>query len=60
MWKITFFVFFLFRPKFAVVIVKKRISARIFHQTSVDALSNPPPGTVVDSVITKKQWYVSN
>ncbi|RMX60997.1 hypothetical protein pdam_00014203 [Pocillopora damicornis] len=46
-----------YSPKFAVVIVKKRISARIFHQTSVDALSNPPPGTVVDSVITKKQWY---
>lgn len=46
-----------YSPKFAVVIVKKRISARIFHQPSVDALSNPPPGTVVDSVITKKQWY---
>lgn len=47
-----------YAPKFAVVIVKKRISARIFDKTNGDVnLSNPPPGTVVDSVITKKQWY---
>ena len=48
---------FIYRPKFSVVIVKKRISARIFHRSG-DAvnLTNPPPGTVVDSDITRKEW----
>jgi len=43
------------RPKFSVVVVKKRIITRIFssHQGCVD---NPPPGTVVDTVITKPEW----
>ena len=49
---------FLFRPKFSVVIVKKRISARLFHKGSDGSnLTNPPPGTVVDTDITRKQWY---
>ena len=43
------------RPKFSVVVVKKRIITRIFtsHQGRMD---NPPPGTIVDSVITKPEW----
>lgn len=47
-----------YKPKFSVVIVKKRISARIFCRSGGAAnLTNPPPGTVVDSDITRKEWY---
>ncbi|KAL9980655.1 hypothetical protein ACROYT_G009266 [Oculina patagonica] len=47
-----------YKPRFSVVIVKKRISARLFHRTG-DAvnLTNPPPGTVVDTDITRKEWF---
>lgn len=44
-----------YRPRFAVIVVKKRISARIFRADK--GLSNPPPGTVVDNTITKPEWY---
>ncbi len=42
------------RPKFALVVVKKRINTRIFR--SEGRLANPPPGTVVDDVVTKPEW----
>jgi aubergine-like protein len=45
-------------PKFAVVVVKKRINSRIFHNMQGE-LKNPPPGTVVDTEITKPEWYGS-
>lgn len=51
------FVTLLSRPKFAVIIVKKRISARLFHRGNDGNLANPPPGTVVDTAITRPQWY---
>lgn len=54
---ITNFVTVLSRPKFSVVIVKKRISARLFHKADDGSLGNPPPGTVVDTDITRKKWY---
>ena len=46
---------FLFsRPKFTFIVVKKRINTRIFlHGRQID---NPPPGTVVDTHITKPEW----
>lgn len=46
---------FFFRPKLTVIIVKKRISARLF--TKGRNPTNPPPGTVADTDITRPQWY---
>ncbi|XP_068681290.1 piwi-like protein 1 [Montipora foliosa] len=46
-----------YKPKFSVVIVKKRISARLFHKGDGVNLTNPPPGTVVDSDITRRDWF---
>nr|BAJ07610.1 piwi [Ephydatia fluviatilis] len=43
-------------PKFSVVVVTKRIITRIFLNQR-GQISNPPPGTVVDTEITKPQWY---
>ncbi|NP_001161632.1 piwi-like protein [Saccoglossus kowalevskii] len=45
-----------YNPKVAVVIVKKRVNARFFHMARQD-LSNPPPGTVVDSEVTRPEWF---
>ncbi|XP_076107273.1 piwi-like protein 1 [Mytilus galloprovincialis] len=42
-------------PKMAVVIVKKRISQRFFSKNHQN-YSNPTPGTVVDSALTKSEW----
>ncbi|XP_046997505.1 piwi-like protein Siwi isoform X1 [Schistocerca americana] len=38
--------------KLAVIIVTKRINTRLFLKQG-----NPPPGTVVDDVITNPSWY---
>lgn len=40
--------------KMAFIVVSKRINTRIFHGNN-----NPPPGTVVDDVITLPERYVS-
>ncbi|KAK3581959.1 hypothetical protein CHS0354_023428 [Potamilus streckersoni] len=45
-----------YKPQFAVVIVKKRINTRFFASTK-RPLINPPPGTVIDTVVTKAEWY---
>lgn len=45
-----------FRPKVAVVVVKKRINTRFFAKGGGPGLTNPPPGTVVDSEVTKPEW----
>jgi len=37
--------------KMAFIIVKKRISTRFFSKQT-EGMLNPPPGTVVDSVVT--------
>ncbi|XP_071093957.1 piwi-like protein 1 isoform X1 [Haliotis cracherodii] len=42
-------------PRVSFIVVKKRIGTRLFSKTN--RVSNPPPGTLVDSVITKKEWY---
>ncbi|XP_074601986.1 piwi-like protein 1 [Brevipalpus obovatus] len=39
------------------VIVTKRINARFFHKIDARSLQNPPPGTVVDTVVTRKERY---
>jgi aubergine-like protein len=45
-----------YNPKWAYIIVKKRINHRFFLQGG-SSLSNPAPGTVVDSAVTKPEWY---
>lgn len=42
--------------KFAMIIVKKRVSTRLFAQ-SRGGFSNPLPGTVVDTKVTRPQFY---
>ncbi|XP_075119109.1 piwi-like protein 1 [Leptodactylus fuscus] len=45
-----------YSPKLTVVVVKKRINARFFAIFS-GRLQNPPPGTVVDTEVTRPEWY---
>uniref|UniRef100_A0A1B0DCX4 Uncharacterized protein n=2 Tax=Phlebotomus papatasi TaxID=29031 RepID=A0A1B0DCX4_PHLPP len=45
-------------PKLAYIIVTKRINTRIFKKINGrDEIQNPPPGTVVDDVITLPERY---
>lgn len=44
-----------YMPKFGVCVVKKRINTRLF--LSNGDVRNPPPGTVVDDVVTRPNWY---
>ncbi|XP_074601873.1 piwi-like protein 1 [Brevipalpus obovatus] len=39
------------------VIVTKRVNARFFHKVDARSLDNPPPGTVIDTVVTRKERY---
>jgi len=43
-------------PKFAVIVVKKRINARFFLSDR-NQVSNPPPGTIIDQEATRPEWY---
>ena len=45
--------------RFAMVVVKKRISARFFlpSGTHRNQYGNPLPGTVVDNVVTRPEWF---
>ncbi|XP_030629502.1 piwi-like protein 1 isoform X2 [Chanos chanos] len=45
-----------YSPKLSVLVVKKRISARIFALLDGKP-TNPPPGTVIDTEITRPEWY---
>ncbi|XP_043928563.1 piwi-like protein 4 [Protopterus annectens] len=45
-----------YRPKLSVVVVRKRGIPRIFLEDN-GKLQNPPLGTVVDSGITRSEWY---
>ncbi|XP_041644109.1 piwi-like protein 1 [Cheilinus undulatus] len=45
-----------YMPKLSVVVVKKRIATRFFVQNNGKS-DNPPPGTVVDSEVTRPEWY---
>ncbi|KAG7332045.1 hypothetical protein KOW79_003879 [Hemibagrus wyckioides] len=45
-----------YAPKLTVVVVKKRIASRFF--ALLDArMSNPPSGTVIDTEVTRPEWY---
>ncbi|KAM9320660.1 piwi-like protein 1 [Gastrophryne carolinensis] len=43
-------------PKLTVIVVKKRINARFFAVLG-GRLQNPPPGTIVDTEVTRPEWY---
>ena len=45
-----------YHPKFATVVVQKRINTRIFIQSEGTA-DNAPPGSIVDHTITRMGWY---
>ena len=45
-----------YKPKFGFVVVKKRITTRLFARAGKQAI-NPPPGTVVDSEVTRPEMY---
>eukprot|EP00794_Sanderia_malayensis_P014355 gene14355-15851_t len=44
-----------YNPKFAWIVVKKRINAKFFREGR--DLANPIPGTVIDTEVTKPEWY---
>ncbi|CAF90296.1 unnamed protein product, partial [Tetraodon nigroviridis] len=45
-----------YRPKLSVVVVKKRIATRFFARIGGKTV-NPPPGTVIDTEVTRPEWY---
>jgi len=45
-----------FQPGFAFIVVQKRINTRIFHRQGKQ-LNNPPPGSVLDHTVTRREWY---
>uniref|UniRef100_A0A6Q2X732 Piwi-like protein 1 n=1 Tax=Esox lucius TaxID=8010 RepID=A0A6Q2X732_ESOLU len=45
-----------YEPKLTVVVVKKRISSRFFARID-GKLTNPPPGTCIDTEVTRPEWY---
>jgi len=46
-----------FKPRLAVIVVKKRINTRLFSALESGGLGNPPPGTVVDTDCVHPTWY---
>ncbi|XP_026640339.1 piwi-like protein 3 [Microtus ochrogaster] len=42
--------------KLTFIVVKKRINTRFFVENG-DKVTNPPSGTVVDQIVTRKEWY---
>ncbi|XP_043467469.1 piwi-like protein Ago3 [Leptopilina heterotoma] len=45
-----------YSPKLTIIIVQKRINTRILAIQQRE-LENPPPGTIVDSDVTKRNYY---
>uniref|UniRef100_A0A8C5BEE2 Piwi like RNA-mediated silencing 1 n=1 Tax=Gadus morhua TaxID=8049 RepID=A0A8C5BEE2_GADMO len=45
-----------YMPKLTVVVVKKRVSSRFFAHID-GKVANPPPGTVIDTDVTRPEWY---
>ena len=45
-----------YKPDFAFVVVQKRINTRIYSLLAGGKPDNPPPGTVVDYHITRRDW----
>lgn len=53
--RIGFCLFLSCSPRLTVIVVKKRVGARFFAEIG-GGLRNPPPGTVVDTVVTRPEW----
>ncbi|XP_077341080.1 piwi-like protein 4 isoform X1 [Lithobates pipiens] len=45
-----------YSPKITFVVVRKRCTTKFFSESG-RGLQNPPLGTVVDSVATRREWY---
>jgi len=45
-----------YSPKLTVIVVKKRINTRFFSPAGQN-LANPGPGTVIDTSVTRPEWY---
>nr|XP_020644546.1 piwi-like protein 1 [Pogona vitticeps]XP_020644547.1 piwi-like protein 1 [Pogona vitticeps]XP_020644548.1 piwi-like protein 1 [Pogona vitticeps] len=45
-----------YNPKLTVIVVKKRLNNRFFADIG-GRLQNPPPGTVIDTEVTRPEWY---
>ncbi|KAL4609246.1 piwi-like protein 1 [Arapaima gigas] len=45
-----------YQPKLSMVVVTKRIATRFFAKLD-GKLGNPPPGTVIDTEVTRPEWY---
>eukprot|EP00092_Neocalanus_flemingeri_P023338 GFUD01025304.1.p1 GENE.GFUD01025304.1~~GFUD01025304.1.p1 ORF type:complete len:970 (+),score=314.12 GFUD01025304.1:89-2998(+) len=45
-----------YKPGFGFIVVQKRINTRIFYMSGKE-LDNPPPGTVLDHTVTRRDWY---
>uniref|UniRef100_A0A4W3JA72 Piwi-like RNA-mediated gene silencing 1 n=1 Tax=Callorhinchus milii TaxID=7868 RepID=A0A4W3JA72_CALMI len=45
-----------YNPKLSVIVVKKRVNARFFSRSG-GRLQNPPPGTIIDTEVTRPEWY---
>lgn len=45
-----------YKPHFSVIVVQKRINTRLFLRRQTD-LINPEPGTVIDSSVTRVNFY---
>nr|XP_020446024.1 LOW QUALITY PROTEIN: piwi-like protein 1 [Monopterus albus] len=43
-------------PRLSVVVVTKRIATRVFANIG-GKVSNPPTGTIIDSKVTRPEWY---
>lgn len=46
-----------YNPLLSYIIVKKRVNARFFADMNGRALDNPPCGTVIDTVVTRQEWF---
>lgn len=46
-----------YSPKLCVIVVQKRITQRIFAIKGNNQLDNPPPGSVLDHSITRRDWF---
>ncbi|XP_068617933.1 piwi-like protein Ago3 [Battus philenor] len=45
-----------YKPSLTYIVVQKRINTRIYLKAN-SGFENPPPGTVVDHKITRRNWY---
>lgn len=42
--------------KLTFVVVQKRINTKVFLKKGGSELENPPPGTIIDNSVTRRNW----